>query len=71
MTLDEARENIGRSVVYCPAHGSFEDGLIKSVNDRYVMVDYQGNVKATAPEDLWLKTTYNLRDACLDWKSGN
>ncbi len=52
MTLDEARANIGRAVVYCPGHGPFEDGTIKSVNSAYVMVDYSGNVRATEPGDL-------------------
>lgn len=61
MTIDEARANIGRGVVYVPKHGRREDGVIMSVSgDRYVMVQYAGQApaqaKATYPRDLELLT---------------
>lgn len=56
MTLDEAREKVGSGVVYSPGYGPKEDGVITSVNDRYVSVRYAGDQisKATRPEDLEL-----------------
>jgi hypothetical protein len=55
ITLQEARDNIGRSVVYVPRHGFREDGRISSVNNYYVFVRYRNGVAATRPEDLeWL-----------------
>jgi hypothetical protein len=55
ITLQEARDNIGRGVVYVPRHGKREDGRISSVNAYYVFVRYSGGVAATSPEDLvWL-----------------
>ncbi len=54
MTLDEAREAVGRGVVYRPQHGRFEDGVITSVRGAWVFVRYSGDAtsRATAPEDL-------------------
>jgi ribosomal protein L35AE/L33A len=60
MTLQEARENIGRSVVYKPFEGcsksQIEYGVITSVNDRYVFVRYGNELqsKATGAENLKL-----------------
>lgn len=42
MTLDEARANVGRSVVYRPDHGPSEDGVITGVSERFVFVRYRG-----------------------------
>lgn len=57
MTLEEARKNIGRYVIYTPYEGcpksQLELGFITSVNEHYVFVKYGlGNAKATRPEDL-------------------
>lgn len=57
MTLDEAREHIGDAVVYhpyAPDLDPVEQGVITSVNDRYVFVRYGSQVMsaATAPELL-------------------
>lgn len=47
--------NAGRGVVYVPEHGPREDGTLVRVSGGYVMVNYQGQVKATRPDDLeWL-----------------
>lgn len=59
MTLAEAREAIGRKVVYTPSRQwrlTPEEGVITSVNEIYVHVRYGGDVhtKATRPEDLEL-----------------
>jgi hypothetical protein len=62
MTLEQARGHIGDGVVYRAGrrygdgYGPTEDGVITSVNDRYVFVRYAGdqNSKATAPELLIL-----------------
>ena len=68
MTLDEARERIGKRVIYWP-HGLLkrsdsgmpttvaETGTIGAVNDSYVFVVYDGDThaKATKPEDLTLE----------------
>lgn len=56
MTLDEAREHVGAGVVYLPPGRPREDGVITSVNDRYVFVRYDGDKgsKATTPTDLIL-----------------
>lgn len=58
MTLKEARNNIGKWVVYepfanCPI-GMKETGIITSVNDTYVFVKYKNELhsKATRPEQL-------------------
>lgn len=55
MTLNEARRlGEGAGVVYTPAHGAREDGIIKRIGDRYVHVLYRGDydAKATDPADL-------------------
>lgn len=60
MTLGEARERIGQAVVYRGAGwhpdswAPAEQGIITSVNDRYVFVRYGSDhhSKATAPEQL-------------------
>ncbi len=60
MTLQEAKNNIGRCVVYMPFYGCSKDqyelGVITSVNENYVFVRYSNeiNSKATKPEDLIL-----------------
>jgi len=57
MTLDEARKNIGRKIVYWLVGQAPEYGTIHSVNDRYVHVSYGiylPSVKATRPEDISL-----------------
>lgn len=47
--------NVGRGVVYVPAHGLREDGTLVRVSGDLVMVDYRGQVKATRADDLeWL-----------------
>lgn len=54
MTLDEARAHVGSGVVYEMRDGRNEDGVITSVNDRYVFVLYRGDrgSKATEVEHL-------------------
>lgn len=61
MTIEQARENIGRNVTYERYYGDLmvsgpEFGVITSVNDRYVFVRYGAQVgsKATDPADLTL-----------------
>jgi hypothetical protein len=58
MTLQEAKNNIGKWVVYTPFDGCSKDqkeiGIITSVNESYVFVRYGNELhsKATLPEDL-------------------
>lgn len=56
MTIDEARGAIGLKVAYRPPHpgAAIEEGIITSVNARYVFVRYGAQVhsSATRPEDL-------------------
>jgi hypothetical protein len=56
MRLEEARDHIDDGVVYLSGTDRAEDGVITSVNDRYVFVRYRGwgGSKATSPEDLTL-----------------
>jgi hypothetical protein len=59
MTLEEARAHTGRAVIYhpyAPDLDPVEEGVITSVNDRYVFVRYGSDKgsKATAPELLTL-----------------
>lgn len=58
MTLDEARDAIGAMVMYRPGgYDHLKDyGVVCSVNDTYVFVQYKGDPgsKATRPEDLTL-----------------
>lgn len=54
ITPKEARSNVGRAVVYKPAHGSPERGVITGSSARFVFVEYapgRGGV-ATSPDDL-------------------
>lgn len=54
MTLKEAAANVGARVVYTPAHGARETGVIKAVGSRFVHVAYgnETTAKATRAEDL-------------------
>lgn len=58
MTLEEARSNIGKKVIYTPfkdcSYKDKEEGIITSVNKVNVFVRYGSDVnsKATNPEDL-------------------
>lgn len=55
MTLDEARNSIGRAVVYLPYGGGRpEHGIITEVRSRWVFVRYgtEQTSKATMPQDL-------------------
>jgi hypothetical protein len=57
LTLETARDNLGKPVVYFPTpHLRPERGVIKSVNDTYVFVQYGDDpqAKATSPGDLFL-----------------
>lgn len=56
MTLDQARAEIGRGVVYHSSHDTHEHGRIRSVGDRFVFVVYDGDhhAKATDPGMLTL-----------------
>lgn len=66
MTLDEARQHIGRGVVYRPfADVIPERGVITSVNDQWVFVRYgtDASSKATEPGLLTLlKPSTVVRD---------
>ena len=61
MTVDEARASIGRRVEYRPPHPALpaEEGVITSVNSRFVFVRYGDDLtaKATPPEHLTLLDT--------------
>ena len=63
ITLAEAREHINGVVIY-RTPGSVEEGVITSVNDRYVFVCYLGDdyPKATPPENLTLLASYLAED---------
>lgn len=54
VTLEAARENIGRGVVYRPGFGEPEAGVITSVGEANVFVRYGADrgSKATRPGDL-------------------
>lgn len=56
MTLEEAREHVNAGVAYLPPGGRREDGVITSVNERFVFVRYDGDTSAIAthPTDLVL-----------------
>jgi hypothetical protein len=64
MTLKEAKENIGRKVIYTPFPDCIpsdkEVGVITSTNDCFVFVRYGSDVisKATNPEDIEFE--YNM-----------
>lgn len=61
MTIEEARTNIGRGVVYKPAghEDDLEVGVITSVGQHYVFVRYAGDDHgiATPPERLMFEVT--------------
>jgi len=54
MTLEEARASIGLLVIYRRKGQKFDEGVVTSVNDRYVFVRYGSQVgsAATNPADL-------------------
>lgn len=60
MTLEDCKNNIGRSVLYIPFEGCdpslYESGIITNVNSKYCFVRYGSDInsKATKPEDLRL-----------------
>jgi hypothetical protein len=56
VTLDEAREHVREKVVYSTHPGEMLAGVIWSVNDRYVFVEYARGrpIQATYPENLTL-----------------
>lgn len=71
MTLDEARSCLERGetdVLYHPAHGEPEHGVISSVSDRFVFVRYGAHVNSTAtdPADLEPLTREQARRA--EWR---
>lgn len=59
MTLVEAAERIGQKVVYRAPHGPFtepgDEGVITSVNARYVFVRYGSDTGSKATEAAHLK----------------
>ena len=57
MELYEARNNVGARVSYHPAPGIVEHGTIKSVNNYFVHVLYDGDIhaKATSADSLLLE----------------
>ena len=59
MTIEEARAHIGDGVVYAPAYGDREDGVITSVSDRFAFVRYgsRQTSAATDPAALSLLNT--------------
>lgn len=54
LTLELAEQNIGNKVVYDRPYCAKEEGVITSVNHKFVFVRYGSdcNSKATSPEDL-------------------
>jgi hypothetical protein len=56
MTLDEARDHVGETVLYSSVPGEAEAGVIVTVGAKYVHVCYgrDRNAKATRPELLTL-----------------
>lgn len=56
MTLEEARDRIGRGVVYSTGYSPPEDGVITGVSASMVFVRYRGDLhpKGTNPADLTL-----------------
>jgi hypothetical protein len=66
MTLDEARSCLDRGepdVLYRPAHGGPEHGVITSVNEAWVFVRFgtQATPAATGPADLEALTPAQAR----------
>jgi hypothetical protein len=71
MTLDEARAHIGDGVVYRALDETGwkrEDGVITSVNDRYVFARYGSDQhsKATDPAALTLLAAVPVHEPALD-----
>lgn len=56
MTIDQAADHLGASVIYRPNPATVEHGVIESTNASYVHVRYgtDTTAKATAPELLEL-----------------
>lgn len=54
VTIQEAKENIGRKVIYLVGTDRQEEGVISSVNDRCIFVRYGGSCtgQGTRQEDL-------------------
>ena len=55
LKLSEARQLVGREVVYTEKHTKKKEyGIITSVNDKYVFVKYGNDTiaKATKPQEL-------------------
>ena len=50
MTIEEAIAHVGDGVVYAPAYGDREDGVITSVSDRFVFVRYGSRTTSAATE---------------------
>lgn len=59
--INPTEKDIGRSVVYKPSHGTIEQGVITSFNEKVVFVRYKQNSsqgQATKRKDLeWLSET--------------
>ena len=61
MTLEKAKENIGRIVIYTPYKGCpnrlKQRGIVTHANDKYAFVRYGGDIgaKATKVDDLELE----------------
>jgi hypothetical protein len=64
MTLDEAREHIGETVIYSSVPGEADAGEIIAAGAKYVHVLYTGqpNTKATPPELLTLMRGGSVRE---------
>ena len=56
ITVEHARDNIGRKVVYTPYRGKVEEGVITGVSERgtwiFVRFGADTNAKATTPAAL-------------------
>ncbi len=52
--IDPEADDVGRRVVYRPAHGAVESGVITSFNESFVFVRYGNDTRgqATRREDL-------------------
>ena len=60
MTLEEARDHVGHGVLYLPAGGPVEDGVIAGVTAAAVFVRFSGgqHAKSCRPEDLTLTAEF-------------
>ena len=57
MTVDEARDHIGATVLYHPHGTAPENGVLRQVSERFVFVVHRGDhlgIRATNPEDITL-----------------